>query len=356
MGRRRAALGRAPRLTAGLRRPRASGCSGAPAAHFSAARPGAKPFDDLPPPSRIDPRNEEHADLRSIGAGLCRRRCRHPVRPHGGRQHAPCDGDEEHRRHEHVLRPPRALRVRDGDGLPPRHRQGRRRLRHLRPGLHADHDRAHRGLARAHPARRLRRRGADARALVQSGARPAAARGRHRRPLHIRPQPAAHVPVCARGVLPRPARAQAGRARRALRPAEAAVARHRRLPALVLRVAADRARAAQPVATRRARGEARGRQVPHHRRRPRRDARRRRRRGRGARRAVGRAPLDHAARARHVRPQPVLHRGGRRLRARHRARSRRAGRPRRRHRLEPELLHRRRRPHVPQGRGGADRH
>src|SRR5215510_14781895 len=47
-------------------------------------------------------------------------------------------------------------------------------------------------------------------ALVQPGARPAAARRRHRRALRVGAQPAAHVSICARGLLHRAARTQAG--------------------------------------------------------------------------------------------------------------------------------------------------
>jgi len=50
--------------------------------------------------------------------------------------------------HGHVLGTARALRLRHGDGLPPRDRQGRRRVGHLRARLHPDHDGAVGGFAR----------------------------------------------------------------------------------------------------------------------------------------------------------------------------------------------------------------
>ena len=163
-------------------------------------RKGTRPF---PPPIGQHPAMKNMPIYEALAQAFAAEGRRHPFHPDGRRQHALGHRDEEPGRHEHYSRPARALRLRHGDGLSPRDRQGRRRLGDLRAGLHPDHDGARDRLARPHPAGGLRRRGADQRQMVQPGDRPAAARGRQRRALHLRAQPAAHASICARGVLHR---------------------------------------------------------------------------------------------------------------------------------------------------------
>ena len=98
------------------------------------------------------------ADLRRSCPRLRRRGHRHAVRADRGRQHALGGRDDGVSRRPVHPRPPRALRLRHGDGLCRGDRQGGRGLRHLWTRPDPDHDRTgHRG-AGADPARRLRRR------------------------------------------------------------------------------------------------------------------------------------------------------------------------------------------------------
>ncbi len=102
--------------------------------------------------------HEQAQDPRHARQGLRGRRRRHALHPDGRRQHVLVDRHGRAAGHARHPCPPRELRRLDGRRLCPRHRQGRRRLDDLRPGLHPDHDLAHHGLARQHSAGRLCRR------------------------------------------------------------------------------------------------------------------------------------------------------------------------------------------------------
>ena len=119
--------------------------------------------------------HERQPGLRHPGAGFRGRGRRHVVHPDGRRQHVLVGGDGRQSGRAPDPCAPRALRLRDGRRLCPRHRQGRRRRGHLRPRLYPDHDRADDGGARQCAARRVFRRFPDRRLLVHAADRPGAA-------------------------------------------------------------------------------------------------------------------------------------------------------------------------------------
>ena len=250
--------------------------------------------------------------------------------------------------HDHVLTPATSTaRCVMAMGYYARDRQGRRRLGHLRPRLHADHDRADHRRRAPRAAGGVRRRGADARQMVQpvrsSSRRSPWPPARTTSPRTAR---SACTNMCARRSTSRstsasrsssacPTTCRSSRCRTSAttspsptscRSPSACRRVRRQIDGLVEKLA----NAKCPIIIA-GRGAVRVR---------------RRRRDRGAGRSRRRAARHHAARPRHVRPQPVLDRRLGRLCARHRARARREGRSRRHDRREPDLLHCRRRQHV----------